>query len=344
MIVERDDFVMLHEPGMTKPVLAKVLKLKNTGYHVILSDERRAQYGDDDYKADVSHDMVVANLGPKPSFGKVYKADVEPYTATLQTKCFKLPIIDMVGMDEGEAKKVLSAAVKLRKVAKKYGFAKYIRNIQVLVKPGLTNAAGMWAMKKDQGERIILFLPCTDRLADNALPFDYVFFHEIGHHFWNLYMKPEEQARWVKLHRRGLSVEDISATKVTQLRAALEQAGSIKDYRKELDEEEKKIFSKVLSTVCKTMNVKPSEIDVLLAAGDNLSDHWITTPVPMSNSKIIITEYARKNPQELFAECVAHVFAGMEMPEKLGKITTNAIRKACERGPHGEVRSVTVTG
>jgi len=344
MIVERDDFVMVFEQGMTKPVLAKVLKLKNTGYRIILSDERRAKFGDQDYEAEISHDMVMANLGPKPAFGKVYKADVEPYTQTLQSKCFKLPIIDMVGMDERETKQILSAISKLRKVARSYGFSKYIRNIQVMVRPGLTKTAGTWGMKKDEGEFITLFLPCTDKLADNALPWDYILFHEIGHHFWNLYMKPNEQARWIRMHRKGLSMQDISATKVTQMRATLEEAGSVKAYRKELEEDEKRNFSKVLSTVCKTMNVKPSELDALMAAGENLADYWITTPVPMSDSKILITEYARKNPQELFAEAVAHLFSKMEMPEKLTKITTNVVRKACERGPHGEVRSVTVTG
>lgn len=344
MQVEKGDFVLLMDPSLKKPVLAKCLAVKGDKYSGILSYEKRAIYGDSQYKLEFDMADVVANLGAKPMYGKAYKSDVEPYFQTLHHKLFKKPIAVMVDLDMGEKNHITRSFNKLARVAKEYGFLKYIRNITVLVRPGLSKTAGIWSLHKEEGEKITLFVPRTETAVSAVLPWDYVLFHEIGHHFWNMYMTEEEKASWISLYRRALDVEEMNMSFVTRMRAELEEAGSIKALRKQLEGDQKVQFGEILKASMKAFSVRPDEIDAILASGENLSKYWITTSIQRSDSNILITEYARKNSQELFAECVAHLLADMEMPKKLQKRTANTVRRLAKRGPHGELRSVTVTG
>lgn len=347
MKIEVKDFVLIKDETINKPLLTEVLKISKSGerFKGVISLERRAVYGDDSFKVEFSDSDVVANLGPSPNFGKVYNSDVEPYFRSIKHPLFKIPMAVMVDLSPKEEETIKKAVSKLGKTAKKFGFLSYIRNIKISIKPGLNKVAGLWMVNKDEGEKIVLFVPrMTSQFQHFGLPYDYVFFHEIGHHFWNMYMVDEEKARWVTLYRKALEVEEVSSTSVLRHRAGLEEAGSIKGYKKELDEANKKEFSEILKNSVKTFSVRPTEIDALLAAKQGLSKFWITNPVQLSQSDFLITEYARKNSQELFCECVAHLFAEMEMPERLLKITTNQVRKLVKRGPHGEVRSIKVSG
>lgn len=344
MQVEKNDYVLLMDSSLTKPVLAKCLGAKGEKFKGILSYEKRAVYGDSQYRMEFEIGDVVANLGPKPSFGKVYKADIEPYHETLDHKLFKTPIAVMVDIDDSERKEIIRCLNRLGNKAKVHGFLKYIRGITVVIRPGLSKTAGVWSLKKDEGEKITLYVPRTGSAEEAKLPWDYVLFHEIGHHFWNLYMNEEEKAAWISLYRRALEVEEMNMTFVSRMRASLEEAGSIKAMRKELADEHKKQFNEILKASMKAFSVRSDEIDALIASGENLSKFWISTPMQLSDSPVLITEYARKNSQELFAECIAHLLSDLEMPPKLEKRTANTVRKLVKRGPHGDIRSVTVTG
>lgn len=344
MKIQVNDFVLLDDRSTSKPVLAKVKKKEGKIYHGNLSIEKCAIYGEETYEVKFESSDIVANLGPEPAYGKVYKTDIEPYYGVVNHKLFKKPIGLMVDLDEEEEKTLIKSLNSLGRAAKKYGFLKYIRNIFVVLRPGLTKTAGTWSVHKEEGEKITIFLPRTETAFKALLPMDYIFFHEIGHHLWNLYMKEEEKAKWFTLYHKAVNVEEISASTVTRMRAHLEEAGSIQSMKKSLDEDDSVKFNEILKQTMKAMSIKADEVNSILATRGNLSKYWITTPIQRSDSKVLITEYARKNSQELFCECVAHLLADLEMPEKLQKRTTNMVKRLAKRGPHDTVKSITVTG
>ena len=341
----KDDFILIQDSSVRKPVLAKVVGTKDSKIQGILSYEGVAIDGEDSFKFECDPLDVVANLGPRPAFGKAFGCDIEPYHKTLRTNLSNSGVAVMVDLSEKEEDKLMSSFSKIYKIAKEHGFLKHIKQIRYVIRPGITSVAGMWSLSKAGTEKIDLYVPRADAAEKKALPFDYVIAHEIGHHIWNRYFEETEKASWIALHRKALAVEEANTAKVAHLRAGLVAAGSIKEYRKSLEtDEEKRLFSEILSKVCKTFKIRPDEINALLKSGDNLAQFWLTTAVQRSDSSIIITEYARKNSQELFAECLAHYLTGVEMPEKLSKKTANYLRKAVKRGPHGEMRPVKISG
>jgi hypothetical protein len=339
------DFILIQDNSVKKPVLAKVISVKDSKIHGILSYERIALDGEDSFKFECDPLDVVANLGPKPAFGKVFGCDIEPYHKTFRHQLSDAQVAVMVDLSDKEEEKLVDAMSKIYKIAKKHGFLKHFKQIRYVIRPGISSVAGMWSLAKDGSEKIDLYVPRSDASDKKAMPFDYVIAHEAGHHIWNRYFEETEKAVWIALHRKALAVEEANTAKIAHLRAGLVAAGSIKEFRKSLEtDEEKKLFSEILSKVCKTFKVRPDELNALLKSGDNLSQFWLTTAVQRSDSSIIITEYARKNSQELFAECLAHFLTGAEMPEKLAKKTANYLRKAVNRGPHGDMRPVKISG
>jgi hypothetical protein len=340
-----DDFVLIQDGSVTKPVLAKITAVKGGKIHGILSYEGVAIEGEDSFRFDCDMGDIVANLGPRPAFGKAFGCEIEPYHKTLRTNLSDSGVAVMVDLSDKEEEKLTKAFSKIYNISKQHGFLKHIKQIRYVIRPGMTSVAGMWSLSKAGTEKIDLYVPRADSAEKKAMPFDYVIAHELGHHIWNRYFEETEKASWIALHRKALAVEEANTSKVSHLRAGLVAAGSVKEFRKALEtDEEKKLFSEILSKVCKTFKVRPDEINALLKSGDNLSNFWLTTAVQRSDSSIIITEYARKNSQELFAECLAHFLTGVEMPEKLSKKTANYLRKAVKRGPHGDMRPVKISG
>jgi septum formation topological specificity factor MinE len=343
--VHKDDFVLITEPGLKKPVLAKVLKLKNDGIHGLLSYEKIALEGEAAFEFDCQFEDVVANLGPKPTYGKVFGCDIEPYHKLITTKLSSTRVAVMVGLSTREEEKLEASFSKFYKIAKKHGFLQHFKQIRIVVRPGMTSVAGMWSLAKDGSEKIDIYVPRSDAAEKGNTPVEYILAHEIGHHIWNRYFTEEEKAVWIAMHRKAVAVEDHNTAKVAHFRSQLVAAGSVKELKKTIeDEAEKKLFSEILSRVCKTFKIRPDELNALLKSGDNLSNYWINTAVQKSDSSVIITEYARKNSQELFSECLAHYLLGMEMPEKLEKKTANYLRKAVNRGPHGEMKAIKISG
>ncbi len=65
--------------------------------------------------------------------------------------------------------------------------------------------------------------------------------------------------------------------------------------------------------------------ELALMLGDDVSVYWPKT-VELSEKKVIISDYAKRSPEELFAEAFALNFVGKKLPQKLHDLLDKHMR------------------
>lgn len=327
--VNENDYVICKNPESPKKnFLMQVVKVGDSKIGGYIEHDRHLK----EEKVTVPKLLVVANLGEDPTPGKYGNVDARD----IYRKTFH--------HDEwGDIHFFVKPSKPLRKALKKSldttaarlekrGLSSLFRNVCNEIRSPRGKYAGMYKHGgKNKPNRLQLFLK-----EEHAQHMDYVLYHESGHVVRYNFMKNSGlRARWLKLYNISVPKVPIKGKEFESMFKQLEKAQpeDLKEYASSLEEDEEK---KVLKTVVRYMKqvhrVTPRDIDVLIHAGkyEQLYDLWPTRTIDVNELEPLVSEYATKNVEELFAEAFAFHMVKKKLPKSVGSLLENSLSYASE--------------
>ncbi len=319
MQVAQGDYIILKVAD--RPALAKVSAVPAAGkkgaYKATLCKEK------DTAKKTVlpvefSLNEVQANMGRHPPVGTVYGQKVEPLVKTRSSKFWEEIRIykHLSDKDEAELVSELSAAYN-RLVKFRLGNIK----IELEIRQESGKYSGMYFFCPREENDIMWIKP-----AQNFEGMRYDVYHEYGHGVWYRMMKPSQRLAWVKLYHEYVGLQEVTAADLEEIREEVEAAGSINAFVKAADEQTQLIFKAAMRQISQVHGLGKKHLDLAITQGESIEDFWPVN-LELSEKEVIVTDYARKNPEELFAESFAHHVAGRKIPKKIQELLDLTLSK-----------------
>ena len=299
-----------------KNVLARVVKVDKDKkkYQAVLEkdaiDGQAAPF-------DFNPKEIVASLGRAPKPGSVYGVSVEPLRERIDHSFWGE--IRIFAELDGHQRKNLR--ISLKQVKEK---------LQKLRMPQLPLITEIRAQKgsmlgyykhKPKSEFDILCAKVDDTVSE----MDYIVSHEYAHGIWFRHMTPKQRMSWVRMYHDALTLNDVAPKELKSILEDLKQNGDLRSYWQECDEETQNILKAVFRHIKQVHAIDRKHFELALMVGDDISVYWPKS-VELSEKNILLTEYARKSPEELFAEAFALQFSGKKLPSKIHDLLDKHMR------------------
>ncbi len=310
-----DDYVIV-EGRNNKPQLAKILALKGGQVRVRL--EKNAHLPTLRQIIDVEQRGVILNLGKSPYKGHVLGNS----THDLYQRTVEHPIAGPIHFFYRPEKEVGKAIGKAFVVAhnqlRKFGLEQLLEDAivwEVYTGDGPGKYAGMYYPRQPDIETPVIRIR-PEKMSPSFFP--YVLNHELGHHMHFQYCMDHTNLNgaWVKLYKSTIQVTPVSSQHCKSICKAFESSGqSVNGFKRSLEEDDRKAFGKILSYIRSNHQLSPSDINILIASNnwEEVESCW-PTQITEKDLKPLVSEYALKNPRELFAEAFAFYVTGTKLP------------------------------
>ena len=169
----------------------------------------------------------------------------------------------------------------------------------------------------DEMDRIELTIPDTNWLDGEGV--HHTLFHEVGHAVWEKTLRDMDKAKWIELYNAGVETRHVTKQLLDRMRNDLvTQGNGIALYRRGMDEIDREMLKAALQWIKKVRRLSAKDVDVLLKTGDDLTDIWPKTDVIIGSILETLTEYAKKNAEEFFAEAFALTLGEDHIPPAIG--------------------------
>ena len=329
MYVEKDDFVIA-QVGQKKH-LAKITKNnegKNIKARVDSKDNHSPQLAKENV-VDLNKDDIFLCLGKSPNYGTAYGVKIEPYVDSFYLNPWGIVYL-FRHLTKGEIYYIKKSLKETGIFIKNIGLTDFLP-IEILIRNNTGKRVGCYIYKRKEVEYDELQLFPKEIVSLNQLK--HLNSHEFAHHIWFRYMGEKERSKWIKLYHKSVAVSKLNKRDLKKYLDDLETENSTKSLNKNLDKQEKEIFKEIILWIKKTHKLEKDDIDDLLKAGESISGYW-PTEIDIGDMDISISEYAKKNSKEFFAEAFCHYFQPLENSNKIPKkietrllITLNKITK-----------------
>lgn len=265
---------------------------------------------DDAPPIDIKPKEVVANLGAVPKNGTMYGIKVEPLIKVIDAgkSQFWGEIRIYRQFDDGEMKTLKKNMdgfvdkIKERNLPK-LKIETEIRNL---------NGAMLGCYKhRPKGECDILEIrptPDTD--------FNYIAGHEYAHGLWFRNLTPKARINWVKAYHENIVLRKSTEEELNSILEGVHTEGDIGAYARSCDEETLTVLKACIRHIKQVHGIDRKHLDTMLMLGDSIEEYW-PEAVELGDKQTVISKYATKSPEELFAEAFAFKFIGRKLPSKL---------------------------
>lgn len=272
-------------------------------------------------------EMVFANLGSKPTVGKVHGVHVEPIRRTAQKPygllCFYKKL------EKKDIKNVKSAFVWMYDWLQERSIERALPVNRIELREKKSRYAGMYHFKRtktgDVTDKIELF--CSEFADKDYLK--YVVAHETGHAVWYKLVPEKIKSRWIELYKKRISIDTYSDKQLTTLlNDVMEYEGGISAYTREVAEEDvRALIREVYSYFKRTYKLDRKDIELLMENSAKLGDMWPTAASLGRVTGVDLGTYAMTNPKEFFAECFAFYATGKKPPKDCRKLMEETLKK-----------------
>ena len=326
MRVEKDDFVIT-QVGQKKH-LAKIIKNtegKNIKARVDSKNNHSPQLAKENV-VDLDKNDIFLCLGKSPDYGTAYGVKVEPYIDSFYSNPWGIVYL-FRHLTDGEFYYLKKSLKETGIFIKNIGLTDFLP-IEVLIRNNIGKRVGCYLHKRKEEEYDELQLFPKEIVSLNQLK--HLISHEFAHHIWFRYMEEKERSKWIKLYHKSVAVSKLNKKDLKKYLDGLENENNIKFFNKNLDKQEKEIFKEIILWIKKTHKLEKDDIDDLLKAGESIAGYW-PSEIDIGDMDISISEYAKKNSKEFFAEAFCHYFQPLEnsnkIPEKIETRLLNLLNK-----------------
>lgn len=262
---------------------------------------------------------VLLNLGQSPMPGKVYGVNIEPMYRKIETNTCGT-VLFFVDFDDKKIEKTKKALVRTFKKLKKKRLGGL--SVEIEIRKAEGKYAGYYHFLPKSGVDVLCIKPNFEMMSDSDL--EYVIAHEYAHGIWYRMMRPDNIAKWIALYDKHMLPTRIEEDELKDVYAEMESSGSFREYQRSCDEDTKPVLKAVLKSIRATHGVDRKHLDLLIRHGHSIEEYW-PTQVEFTDRGVIVSEYARKSPEEFFAEAFAFWFAGKNLPKEVSKLLVKSL-------------------
>lgn len=322
------------------PANKKYLLVKTTDVYgsTIEGWNESARKGLNTEKVTVKVNNVVTSLGPNPPAGKVYGLDLTNRFRKNLEHPFWGNILVYTSLESSEIKLIKNSLDRTAKKIEKMGLEPFTDFIDTHIVAKQGKWAGMYNHSRDQEKTRSYIQYAPECAALNADMMDYIVYHEFGHCVrYNGILGKKVRLKWLLEYNRSIQPFEISLTQLKRVLKYLESyvdeevslAHVFRDFISE-DEDNKPVVRGIMRWFQEVHHLAPKELGIIWDGKDfkTFSELWPTKAIDSSSLAPVLTEYATKNVEELFAECFAFYSQGKKMPERLRSLTENSISYA----------------
>ncbi len=255
---------------------------------------------------------VMANLGQRPKFGTAYGSKVEVLRSKASHDWFGTIRVFASVLDnedlKAEFKKHLKSAEHL---------IRKNRLPQLPIIFDIRHTSGKYAgyYKYRRGKLDLL----TIRLSETDIHKDYIHYvvtHEYAHGIWFRHVPATVKKKWIDLYHKATEIKKVKKDELERLCSDLVAAESLAAFKKEIDPEDRKLLAACFKQIKASHQLDVNHIQLLIGLEEDISDIW-PTYVELGNPELILSDYARKSPEELFAEAVSFWLTGKKLPKQI---------------------------
>lgn len=266
---------------------------------------------------------VIANLGRAPAIGSVYGQKIEPMVKRLSITGWE-EVHLYQHLDDAQEEELSHELSVVAKKLRQLGVAGLNHIVEVRQPSGKYGGSHKFQPKSETD------ILCVKPIS-NLEGLHYLMFHEYAHGIWHRMLSPKTRMRWVQLYHEYIHLEDVQSADLAQLLEEIESHGSISVFMRDCDDRSLVIVKDVLRHIQHVHGLNKKHLELLLDHEEDLECYWPAS-LELSEKETCLTEYARKSPEELFAESLAFNFCGRLVPKKIqtyiDKTLSNLIRQS----------------
>ncbi len=276
---------------------------------------------------EVQSKQIILNLGPTPAPGKVYGCDVSRLWVKTFEHPFWGPIHFYTKLDKDAILMLRKALDSTAKTVEKLRLEPYADLFHTEIRAKSGKWAGMYVHSKNEGECRIWYAP---EWAQKSMPtMQYIILHEFGHVLRHHGLTDTRlRAKWLKLYNQSVAknvVEKASLKSYLRSLVAMhsrdDQASfqeCLRNITAESEEDQKNVHA-VLKWFRDIHRLSARDLEVLWSADqmDHIEKLWPTDHLDISKLDPLVSEYALKNVEELWAESFALYANKTKLPQKV---------------------------
>lgn len=322
MPIEKDSYIIVRQG--TKHMLALAINPERNRAVIdaSLADEeaRHIEYDET---------TLVANLGKTPKVGgTAFGVKIEPFITSVASKYGEMLFFRTLNDLEKKAfKRALRRTYDTMIEAHLNVFP--FTTMKIFPKRG--KYAGMYKFRRkmsDVTDSVELFPETFEDTKFN----EYLLLHEYGHAVWYKMLSVTYKSRWIKMYHKRLELSNILKDRLEpMLDELLAFAGTLGDFYKELEDEDRLVFREVLSHYKRYHKLDKYALDILHTEDtEKFASMW-PKRATLVESKPDLSEYSMTKPEEFWAEAFAFHMTGRQMPKDIVKLmdkTLTALKSA----------------
>ena len=264
---------------------------------------------------------ILASLGKNPTYGNAYGLKVEPHR---KTEALDFAIVHYYRkMTKADKSCLYKNLTKAHDVLSDLDLGHF--SIVVEIKNNSGKIAGTYKYNEDMD--IITLKPAEFNV--DILPLIY---HELGHQVWSRDLDSKAKAAWVDFYHKGVALSNVSKTSVKKLCSMFDDHKMrVKEFYNFLEEEygedakEILIFDEVMSYIQDKHHLNSKYFDLLVMAGAKINKYFPKCKLKLTNYNILVSEYAEKNPEELFCETFAYFLSKRKLTTEATTLITETL-------------------
>lgn len=266
-------------------------------------------------------DEIIANLGDNPFLGRVYGIKTPPWLSYKDVEPWGR-VHFFRDMPKKERKALINTLKDVGKEVVDLGLGSSLP-IEIHVRPREGAVAGMFTTGRGADNTDLITYHPREFGGDLDMP--YVIWHEDGHRIWYRLLDDETRAKWVKLYHSTVLLEGHAASDIADLYTEFNGSGqSIMDFYNAQDEENGAAFWAVITWILDWHSLKLPNLQLLLNEfPTDLAKLWPERELEAMDKELVISEYAKKSPEEFMAEAWAFYFSGRK--DQLSERIINAV-------------------
>jgi hypothetical protein len=310
MKVTGGDYVLL--PIGTRTSLCRVTSVGD-GEH---KKYKATQEGKDGVVFDFSTRDIIANFGSNPKVGTYLGTFVEPLREVMAVEGYGEVRIYRE-CDENWKKGLKKQLLEFYSRRKKKAIPSIPVELEIRTPRG--KYAGLYKFRPKAETDILVAMP-----ADDLSSMDYILAHEWAHGLWGRCMSQKMQMAWIKLYHDAITLSKIKKDTLDVLLRDIQENGDLGSFYKESDEETQKQLRCIFRHMKQVHNMDKRHFQMAIVLQEDVSEWW-PERLELGEKQVMLSDYATKSPEELFAEAHAYWFVGKQIPRKPQELLTKCL-------------------
>lgn len=319
--------------GKDKPWLGRVLSVNDESKTLEVLPEKDVQYKQQ--SVTIRKKDARINLGMSPPPGKVYGCDTKDLFKKTKEHSSWGNIHYFTELEKSVSKMLNKSLGQTYEKLEKKGLSGFARLFETEIRVKSGKWAGMYihSKKEDRPNRVWYAPECSQH---DPKQMDYIVYHEFGHVVrFNGVLQTGLRNKWLRIYQRSIAPIKIEAEDLTALMKSISEYDNNEvTFKAAFDGSTTDLNPRVARAIIQwfwqTNKIGKKELEIMWAAKgpSEIEKFWPDHLIDTHDLSPVVSDYATKNVEELFAESFAFYMMGKKLPSKIVELLEESLSVA----------------